>query len=115
MLFFLVFAFGLAGAIWIPVWWSFVPVVFLAAFFTDKGPRHSFWSGFFAMALVWVSLILQRSIPNGNILARKMAGYFSLPHWTFLLALALLVSGGIGGLSGYCGYLIRQRLRLSPR
>ncbi len=111
MLFLLVFALSVIGSFFVPVWWSFVPIAFLSALFFGRGKAASFRSGFFAVALAWLVLILFRSIPNDNILAARMAHFFMLPHWSVFILLVSCLSGGLGGFSSFCGYTVKRVLK----
>ena len=111
MFFATVFILGILACIFSPFWWFFVPVTAITAFFLARTPSQAFWSGFGGISLAWTSLTLFRSIPNGNILARRMAAFFFLPNWIVLIFLTACLAGLLGGLGAYCGYLLRQTSR----
>jgi hypothetical protein len=107
LFFILVFLSGLLINLAIPTWWAFSPIAFLVSFWLGATPSQAFWKGFTAIGLAWLVLILFWSIPNDNILARRMALFFYLPHWTLLVLLAALLAGALGGFSSLCGFLVK--------
>lgn len=104
----LLFILGILADVFFPVWWSFVPIAAVTAYFFARSSGYAFWRGFLAIGLAWALLILIRSVPNHNILARRMAAFFYLPNWIVLILLTSSLAGLMGGLSSYCGYLLKQ-------
>ena len=110
MLFLVMFIAALA-AYFIPVWWMFMPVLFIIAFLSKGTGRRIFWSGFLAMTLCWILLSLFKSLPNNNMLATKVAQLLFMPNWIILLLFTGLIGGILGGLSALSGYSIKGLLK----
>lgn len=113
MLFIIVIVICFALQLFLP-WWIIAPVAFGAAFWKANSGTHAFWSGFFAVFVLWIATGLFYSIPNGHILANRVGAMLGLPETTINWVIVLLVSGLIGGLaSGFCslaGYYLRQSM-----
>jgi hypothetical protein len=71
---------------------------------------QAFLSGFWAVAVVWITLAICKSIPNNNILATRVAHLFHLPAWGWLLAITALIGGLVGGMAAMSGFLLRKAL-----
>lgn len=96
MLFLIIFILSFVSSYFLP-WWAAAVIAFIAAFAIGKTSTMCFWSGFGAVFIVWTVLALFKTIPNDNILANRVIQLFPLPRWWVLL---LLISAGIGGLTG---------------
>ncbi|MBE7175104.1 MAG: hypothetical protein INR69_01790 [Mucilaginibacter polytrichastri] len=107
MLFILIFLITLIVQFF-SLWWSLALIAFIAAYLLGKSGRHAFFSGFFAIALLWIILALFQTLPNDNILAARMARVFTLPHWSLVLVVTVLIGALVGGLSAWSGYLMRR-------
>ncbi len=88
--------------------WIIAIVAFGLSIWKAHSAKHAFWSGFFAIFLLWSLTALVKSIPNQNILAAKIATVFSLPHWILLLLVTCLIGALIGGFSAMAGYFVKQ-------
>jgi hypothetical protein len=107
MLFFFILIIAFAGSFFLP-WWVAAIIAFVAAFFIGKTSGSAFWSGFFALALVWLVVALLKTVPNDHILAARVAILFTLPGWGYLLAITCLIGGLVGGMSSLSGLLVKK-------
>jgi hypothetical protein len=108
MLFLIILILSIA-CIFFPTWWMIAIICFICAFIWGKTSVNSFWSGFAAVFIGWVTLALYKSIPNENLLASRVIQLFPLPHnWLYLLLFTGLIGGSVGGLSAYSGFSFRQ-------
>jgi len=89
-------------------WWSFAPVCFLMCFLLTKRNGHAFWSSFLATFTVWSLLIIYYLLSTHHLLADRMAKMLGLPGY-LILALVSAATGALAaGLSGLCGWQLRQ-------
>ncbi len=113
MLFFIIVALCFIFQLFLP-WWIITPLAFGAAFWKAHSGGHAFRSGFFALFSLWITVASFYSLPNGNILANRIAAMSGLPETTINWLIVLLITGVIGGLAaGFCalaGYYFRQSL-----
>lgn len=107
MLFLIIFILSLLSG-FIFTWWAAAIIAFVAAVFAGKSAGQAFWSGFFALAVVWLLLALFKTIPNDHILADRVAEMVHLPGWVSLLLVTILIGGLVGGLSALSGLLVKQ-------
>jgi hypothetical protein len=107
MLFIIILILSLIAGFITP-WWAAAIVAFVAALYAGKKPAQAFWSGFMAVFIVWVVLILFKTIPNNHILASRVAVLLHLPGWTILLFTTALIGGLVGGMSALSGFLVRR-------
>ena len=110
MLFLIILILSFASGYFLP-WWVVAIAAFLSAFFIGKTSAQSFWSGFSAVFIVWTVLALFKSIPNNNILAKRVAVLFQLPNWILLLLITALIGGLVGGLSALSGVLLKRAIK----
>ncbi|MES3017384.1 MAG: hypothetical protein V4721_06375 [Bacteroidota bacterium] len=113
MLFFIIVLLAFVFQLFLP-WWIITPLAFGAAFWKGKTASHAFWSGFFAVFVLWIITGLFYSIPNGHILANRVGAMLGLPETSINWAIVLLISGILGGLAaGFCslaGYYCREAM-----
>lgn len=107
MLFLIILILSFASGYFLP-WWVVAIAAFLAAFFIGKTSGRSFWSGFAAVFIVWTVLALFKSIPNDNIMAKRMAEVLPLHNWVLLLLLTALIGGLVGGMAALSGVLLKK-------
>jgi hypothetical protein len=107
MLFLIILFLTLICAFFLP-WWAAAIIAFLAAFFIGKTPGKSFLYGFGGIFIAWTILALLKSVPNNNMLAKRVAVMFHLPHWTLLLFMTALIGGLVGGLASLSGILLKK-------
>ncbi|MCJ8209282.1 hypothetical protein MUY27_06150 [Mucilaginibacter sp. RS28] len=107
MLFLIILVLALASG-FVFTWWVGCIIAFVAALLTGKTGRQAFWSGFFAIALVWLVLALFKSVPNDHILADRVAKMIGLPHWSLVLLITCLIGGLVGGMSALSGLLVKK-------
>ena len=104
---FLIMFIAVLATYFLPVWWAFMPVMFIIAFWGKGSGGRIFISGCLSTMLAWILLSLVKSIPNHNMLATKVARLFSLPHWMILLLFTGMIGGILGGLSALTGHSMR--------
>lgn len=107
MLFIIILILSLIAGFITP-WWVAAIVAFVAALYAGKKPAQAFWSGFMAVFIVWVVLILFKTVPNNHILASRVAVLLHLPGWSILLFVTSLIGGLVGGMSALSGFLVRR-------
>ncbi|MBN9386353.1 MAG: hypothetical protein J0H74_36685 [Chitinophagaceae bacterium] len=94
----------------LPVWWSVVPAVFLISLFMYKTGRAAFRDGLLCNTVIWVIMILVRTLPNDNLLAERMARLIHLSDWSLLLFVSLIPGALVGGFGALAGYLTGRTL-----
>lgn len=113
MLFFIIVIICFVMQLFLP-WWIITPLAFGAAFWKARTPGHAFWSGFFAVFILWGCTALFYSFANGNLLANRVGAMLGLPETGFNWAIVAFISGLIGALAaGFCalaGYYFRQAM-----
>lgn len=111
MLFILIALLSLLLQFFLP-WWILALVALGMAAWMGLSTKHSFWSGFGAIFLLWIIMGLIQSIPNEHILANRVGQMLMLPAWKFNWIIMLLITGLIGGLAGgfsaLAGFYMRQ-------
>lgn len=107
MLFLIILALGV-GSLFINVWWIICPFALLAGAYFGKSSKHSFWSAFISNSLIWLTIPVLKIIKGNVILLQKMAEMFFLPHWSFLVVIAVFIGGLLSALSALSGYLIKN-------
>jgi hypothetical protein len=110
MLFLIILILSFISGLFLP-WWTVAIVAFLAAVFLGKTNAQSFWSGFGGVAVAWLILALFKSIPNDNLLVKKIAQLFQLPHWILVLLITALIGGLVGGMSALSGVLLKKAVK----
>ncbi|MDB5023061.1 MAG: hypothetical protein JWP78_816 [Mucilaginibacter sp.] len=110
MLFLVIIILSFVSAYFLP-WWVVAIVAFFAAFFIGKTSGQSFWSGFGAVFIVWTLLALFKSIPNDNMLAKRVAQLFQLPNWIWILLITALIGGLVSGMSALSGVLVKKAFK----
>jgi len=107
MLFFIILILSFASGYFLP-WWVVAIAAFLPALFIGKTPARSFFAGFVGVFIVWTILALFKTVPNDNVLAKRMATLFQLPNWILLLLITALIGGIVGGMSALSGVLLKK-------
>jgi hypothetical protein len=102
MLFLIILILSFASGYFLP-WWVIAIAAFLSAFFIGKTSGQSFWSGFAAVFIVWTVLALFKTIPNDNMLAKRVAVLF--------LLITSLIGGLVGGMSALSGVLLKRAIK----
>ncbi len=113
MLFLIILILSFISSYFLP-WWMVAIIAFLAAFFLGKVPVKSFFSGFLSVFTVWAILALLKSIPNHNLLVKRVAVTFHLPHWSLLLFVTALIGGLAGGFAALSGTLLKKAFVNEP-
>jgi hypothetical protein len=86
-------------------WWLIgVAAFFIGTITGNSSGTHSFFIGFWGIALLWAAIALYQAIPNEFMLAEKMAGIFPLKGSPFaILGITTFIGGLVGGLSALSG------------
>jgi len=111
MLFLIILILSLISGFFLP-WWMVAIIAFLAALFLGKTSGRSFWSGFGGVFIVWTILALLKTIPNDNMLAKRVTQLFQLPNWILILLISALIGGLVGGMSALSGVLVKKAFKL---
>lgn len=84
-------------------------------------PVRSFWSGFLAVGILWGGMALYLNAANEGFLATKMAtliageGGLPMPGDTFMILIATLMGGFLGGFSAMSGNFLGEILKSPGR
>ncbi len=89
-------------------WWGFVVVAFLVGLGLGKTGMQSFYTGFIAIAVVWLVNMIVRNMINDGILLGKIAELFPTPNGFVLMILTAILGGIVGGLAAATGGTGRQ-------
>jgi hypothetical protein len=110
MLFLIILTLSFISSYFLP-WWFVAIIAFLAAFFISKAGKP-FLSGFAAVFVAWAVLALFKTIPNDNILAKKVAVLFPLGgNWILLLLITAIIGGLVGGMAALSGALLKKAVK----
>lgn len=100
-------------------WWIIAVVAFGLAFWRAISGKHAFWSGFFAIFLLWAVMALVKTIPNENLLANRVGQMFGFPdlafNWIFILLITALVGALVGGFFALAGFYCREAFLPQPQ
>ncbi len=109
MLFLIILILSFASGFFLP-WWVVAIAAFLTAIFAGKTAGQAFISGFGAVFIVWIVLALFKSVPNDEILVKRIAGLFFLPPswWGLVLVITGLIGGLVGGFAALSGLLVKK-------
>jgi hypothetical protein len=108
MLFLIILLLSFISSYFLP-WWFVAVIAFLAAFFMGKSAVRPFLSGFAAVFVAWAVLALFKTLPNDNLLAKKVAVLFPLGgNWILLLLITAIIGGLVGGMSALSGALLKK-------
>jgi hypothetical protein len=107
MLFLIILILTFISGFFLP-WWVIALIAFVAAFFLGKTSGQTFWSGFGGVFIAWTALALLKSIPNDNMLAKRVTQLFQLPNWILILLITALIGGLVGGMSALSGVLAKK-------
>lgn len=88
-------------------WWMIAVVPFLIILFLKAKPGRGFLTGFIAIGILWLYLILEQDLANEHILSERFAILIGLPHLAFLIV-NVLIGAIAGGLGGWSGALLRR-------
>ncbi|MDB5143318.1 MAG: hypothetical protein JWQ66_2031 [Mucilaginibacter sp.] len=110
MLFLIILILTFISGFFLP-WWMIALIAFLAAFFMGKTSGQTFWSGFGGVFIAWTVLALLKSIPNDNMLVKRVTQLFQLPNWILILLITALIGGLVGGMSALSGVLVKKTLK----
>lgn len=92
-------------------WWIIAVVAFGAALWRATNGRNAFWSGFLAIAVVWMLTATIIHVRTDGILTQRIAALFSLPASFLLLCITALIGGIVGGMAALSGFYVRQLIR----
>lgn len=87
-------------------WWVIAVVPFVISFWRPSS--DSFWIGFLAIALLWLSYGFYLHFISGGAMSDRIAEIFSLQKGILLLIVTAIVGGLVGGMAGLSGNLARK-------
>ena len=95
-------------------WWSIAIVAFVVAALIPQGAGMSFFTGFFALFLLWGVLSFWISSSNEHVLAHKVSLVFLKIDSPYLLMLATAFIGGIvAGFAAMTGSFLRREKKVT--
>jgi hypothetical protein len=89
-------------------WWSMVICAGIISFFFNHSYGLSFWCGFVAIVILWMTYATLIDIENDSILSVKMAPIFRVSNVTILIILTWMLGGIIVGIGDLCGRIFRE-------
>jgi hypothetical protein len=92
-------------------WWIIAVVAFAAALWKAVSGSSAFWSGFLAVAVVWLLMAIFTHIRTDGILTSRIAALFNLPASFLLILITAIIGGLVGGMAALSGYFVRQALK----
>ncbi|MCF0038455.1 hypothetical protein [Dyadobacter fanqingshengii] len=95
-------------------WWVVAIVPFLVFLIRQTNASNAFWTGFAAIALLWMAYGFYLHFLSDGAMSDRIAGIFSLPNGIVLLLISALVGGLTGGLAGLSGLLVRRIFISAP-
>jgi hypothetical protein len=96
-------------------WWSLAAVAFVVSLAIADSGKVAFWVGFAGAGLSWLLPAAWLAYQNDGLLAHRVAQLLPLGGSPVaLVAVAGLVAGLVGGLSGLAGVWLRQAFRPTP-
>ncbi len=111
MLFILILLISLVSQFFL-AWWIIALIAFLLSTRLGESSKHAFWSGFSALFILWTCMALLRTLPNENLLAKRVAEMLTLPdsgiNWLILIAISATIGGLVAGFSALAGYQFKQ-------
>ncbi|TAH29825.1 MAG: hypothetical protein EAZ06_05280 [Cytophagales bacterium] len=87
--------------------WLSAASAFIASLLLGKSNLHSFLSGFFGVAVIWLGYILLIDTQNESLLSDKVAQLFKLSSGMFLVVITTCIGGITGGLSAWTAYALK--------
>lgn len=89
-------------------WWSLaISCLILGAWLGKKG-TSSFAYGFLGIGMLWLIQSMVTHIGNDGILTERIADLFSLPHYSLVILVTVIIGGLAGGLSSMTGYFAKK-------
>ncbi|TAF66915.1 MAG: hypothetical protein EAZ55_04395 [Cytophagales bacterium] len=88
-------------------WWLILVCPFFMSVLLSRGYVHAFFSGFFAVGIVWFSMAFYLNYQNESLLLNRVGTMFSLPAGYWLFVITFLIGGIAGGISSQTGYSLK--------
>ncbi|MCF0062049.1 hypothetical protein LXM26_11140 [Dyadobacter sp. LJ419] len=95
-------------------WWVVAVVPFIVFLIRPGRASHAFWTGFAAIAVLWMAYGFYLHFISDGAMSDRIAGIFSLPNGIILLLVSALVGGLTGGLAALSGQLVRRTFVSAP-
>lgn len=90
-------------------WWSIAIIGFVVSLLLPQKPGTAFFSGFFAVFLLWLVLALLINSANGGVLAGRIGMLLGMGNSPVLLAIVTGIIGGlVTGLAALSASYLRQ-------
>jgi hypothetical protein len=100
----LIILFSSAFLQWFGPWWLIALPCIGVGFFHNLRGRRAFFTGFIAIATLWLGYAEYLNARNHQLLAGKMAELFHLPSVTLMLLVTAVLGGLAGGLATLSGF-----------
>lgn len=95
-----------AAGLYLP-WWSISLATGVVALIVWQKPLAAFLSGFIALFLLWLILVVRINALNEGILAPKISMIMGIgSSGTMLILLSCVLGGLVGGMGALCGSLL---------
>jgi hypothetical protein len=94
-------------------WWTIALAAFVVSLLIPQRPLFAFFSGFFALLLLWGGLAVGIDLPNQSILSAKVAAILPLGGSVYLLIFVTALVGALVGGGGAitASFLTGKRVR----
>jgi len=91
-------------------WWSFAIAAFIVALAIHQNPWKAFFSGIFALFILWGLMAAYIDFQNDHLLANKISQLFLKANNSMLLVLITALIGGlVAGFAALSGSYLRKR------
>lgn len=89
-------------------WWLIAVDAFIAAILVGKTSTYSFFSGFFAVAIVWFGMAFYLDYQNEGLLMGRVSEMIGLPSSFWVLVITSFIGGLVGGFAALTGYSFKS-------
>jgi hypothetical protein len=89
-------------------WWVCAATSFVLALFIRQESSSAFWTGFWAIFLLWGAYAFWIDYYTNSLLTAKIIQLFKIPSTFLMVLLTALVGGLAGGFSSLSGSYLRR-------